>query len=62
MLIFFIFLLHMLALVVMTFINVDTFHILIAYMLVLVVMIFIDVDTCNIIFIDGNTCHFFCKC
>jgi hypothetical protein len=59
MLILFIFLLHMLILVVMTFIDVDTFHILITYILVLVVMIFIDVDTCNIFFVDGNTCHFF---
>ncbi len=49
----------MLVLVVMTFIDVDTSHILITYILVLVVMIFIDVDTCNIIFVDGNTCHFF---
>jgi hypothetical protein len=59
MLIFFIFLLHMLVLVVMTFIDVNISHILITCMLVLVVMIFIDVDTCNVIFVDGNTCHFF---
>jgi hypothetical protein len=29
------------------------------HVLVLVVMTFIDVDTCNIIVVDGNTCHFF---
>jgi hypothetical protein len=56
MLILFIFLLHMLVFVVMTFIDVDTSHILITYMLVLVEMIFVKVDTCNIIFVDGNTC------